>query len=552
MCDQATIEYFTSKTEIMPLSSAPEPKRRFIPSRHEAKRVAKIVRAIRDGRIQPYKPPAEQEEEDPDIVRYDVWADEAPRSIQSSHIPAPKLPAPGYDESYNPPKEYLPSSLERKAWEQVDEEDREKEYLPTSYDALRKVPGYDQFLKERFERSLDLYLAPRIRRQRRTIDPESLLPKLPSPDELRPFPTMCATVFRGHDGRVRSLAIDPTGNWLATGGDDGTVRVWELMSGRQVWHVKLASSSEDPVNVVRWRPGPEAFVLAAGVGSSIYMLVPPLTDPTVDTASRAIIDAGWGYAASNPSKIALTTASGAAKAATSSWTRPAPFITSPHVLLAVHLNSPIKVLTFHRRGDYFATVAPSTISSSAVAIHTLSKHLTQLPFRRLKGLPQTTQFHPSKPVLFVATQRSIRLYDLVRQQLLKILQPGARWISSLDIHPGGDNLLVGSYDRRLLWHDLDLSPRPYKTLRYHPKAIRQVKFHQGGLPLFADASDDGTIQVFHGRVVDDLMENATIVPLKVLKGHTVEKQLGVLDLDWHPKEAWVVSAGADGTCRLWM
>jgi ribosome biogenesis protein ERB1 len=48
------------------------------------------------------------------------------------------------------------------------------------------------------------------------------------------------------------------------------------------------------------------------------------------------------------------------------------------------------------------------------------------------------------------------------------------------------------------------------------------------------------------------MENATIVPLKVLKGHKVEKQLGVMDLDWHLKEAWCVSAGGDGTCRLWM
>jgi ribosome biogenesis protein ERB1 len=29
------------------------------------------------------------------------------------------------------------------------------------------------------------------------------------------------------------------------------------------------------------------------------------------------------------------------------------------------------------------------------------------------------------------------------------------------------------------------------------------------------------------------------------------KELGVLDLDWHPREAWCVSAGADGTLRLW-
>lgn len=29
----------------------------------------------------------------------------------------------------------------------------------------------------------------------------------------------------------------------------------------------------------------------------------------------------------------------------------------------------------------------------------------------------------------------------------------------------GDNLIVGSYDRRLCWFDMDLSTKPYKTLR---------------------------------------------------------------------------------------
>ena len=112
-------------------------------------------------------------------------------------------------------------------------------------------------------------------------------------------------------------------------------------------------------------------------------------------------------------------------------------------------------------------------------------------------------------------------------------------------------MLVGSYDRRLLWHDMDLSARPYKTMRFHPRAIRAVKFHKGGFPLFADASDDGTLQIFHGKVVSDLMENATIVPVKMLRGHDVVASLGVLDVDWHSSHPWCVSAGADSTCKLW-
>lgn len=115
----------------------------------------------------------------------------------------------------------------------------------------------------------------------------------------------------------------------------------------------------------------------------------------------------------------------------------------------------------------------------------------------------------------------------------------------------GDHVIVGSYDRRLVWHDLDLSDRPYKTLRYHPRAIRSVAFSTR-FPLFLSTSDDGTVQVFHATVYSDLVTNPLIVPLKVLRGHEITDGLGVLDAHFHPREPWIVSAGADGTARLWM
>ncbi|WYZ34706.1 hypothetical protein EsH8_I_000982 [Colletotrichum jinshuiense] len=538
------VHWFTAHEEKMPLSAAPEPKRRFVPSKHEAKRIAKLVKAIKEGRILPYKPPEEREKEEAEKEEnyYDIWANEEERPPHVMNIPAPKLPPPGYDLSYNPPPEYLPTEAEKEEWENQDPEDRPKEYLPAKFDALRKVPAYGEFVKERFERCLDLYLAPRVRKNRLNIDPASLLPKLPRPEELRPFPTSCQTVFRGHEGRVRSSAISPDGEWLASGGDDGTVRLWHLRTGRQEWMAKL--SVDEAVNVVRWRPNKETFILAAAAGEDIFFAVPPRGADGIDKASRDILDAGFGYATQNPQPTTAVTKEHPGK-----WARPGSKLEAAGVLLKATVRSTIKVISWHRRGDFLSTVSPSG-QRSAVAIHTLSKHLTQIPFRKLPGLAQTAQFHPSRPLFFVATQRMIRCYDLQRQELVKVIQPGARWISSFDVHSGGDNIVVGSYDRRLLWHDLDLSNRPFKTMRFHSEAIRAVKYHRS-FPLFADASDDGTLQIFHGKVVSDLMENPTIVPVKMLKGHKIVNKLGVLDVDWHPTEPWCVSAGADGTCILW-
>lgn len=58
---------------------------------------------------------------------------------------------------------------------------------------------------------------------------------------------------------------------------------------------------------------------------------------------------------------------------------------------------------------------------------------------------------------------------------------------------------VKAQDKRLAWYDLDLSTKPYRSLRYHEKALRGVAYHARH-PLFASASDDGALHVFHGMV----------------------------------------------------
>ncbi len=104
-------------------------------------------------------------------------------------------------------------------------------------------------------------------------------------------------------------------------------------------------------------------------------------------------------------------------------------------------------------------------ANKSVLIHQLSKHATQSPFRKTQGTVQRVAFHPLKPWFFAATKRYVRLYDLAGQKLVKTLQTGLKWISSMDIHPLGDNLIVGSYDKKLAWFDMDLSAKPFKTLR---------------------------------------------------------------------------------------
>lgn len=77
----------------------------------------------------------------------------------------------------------------------------------------------------------------------------------------------------------------------------------------------------------------------------------------------------------------------------------------------------MKQIAWHHKGDYFSTVAPEG-DKNGVSIHQLSQQRTQYPFRRSKGQVQCAVFHPSKPIFFVASQRFIRVYDLLKQKLL--------------------------------------------------------------------------------------------------------------------------------------
>lgn len=88
---------------------------------------------------------------------------------------------------------------------------------------------------------------------------------------------------------------------------------------------------------------------------------------------------------------------------------------------------------------------------------------------------------------------------MVKQELIKKLMPSCKWISKIAIHPKGDNLLVSSYDKKMMWFDLDLSTKPYQTLKLHSSAVRSVAYHQR-YPLFASGSDDRGVIVCHGMV----------------------------------------------------
>jgi WD40 repeat protein len=72
------------------------------------------------------------------------------------------------------------------------------------------------------------------------------------------------TTLVGHDGPVTAVAIAPDGSWLASGGDDGVVRIWEIAT----LETRAQMRVDGKVNVAEWL---SSDGLAVGGSGGVYL-----------------------------------------------------------------------------------------------------------------------------------------------------------------------------------------------------------------------------------------------------------------------------------------
>jgi len=628
-------DYYTRHRLVAPINAAPEPKRRFMPSKWEERAVVKLVRALRKGWIKPRGDPSKRELRDPEAEMFGgpprdflMWGDDGslvgsdlPGNAGIAPLPAPKVPLPGHGASYNPPAEYLAIEEEKeKAAEKEakeakedaaaaaaaddDENEEQKSSKKKFFDSLRAVPAYADFVRERFERCLDLYLCPRAKKRTPHVDDAAtLLPDLPSPQDLRPFPRRLAARLRdaGRSGAsssssssetspsssslppLRGVALDPRGQWVAAAGDAGIVAFWDARTGRLAGKVDLrssakgegkkqdaekdaedeneknASSSPSRVNGLSWRPGPagnRAPLLAAAVGDRIVLLTPPqtvCTEAQRESAEEALRN-GLEAAAKSKKESSSGSSTPVGKWSRYSSSSSSSSSSSLSSSISIDLGFRVKHLAWHAAGDYLVASTAAPGGARTVSVHRLSTGSSQAPFRKLKGgTPGPVAFHPTRPALLLACGAHVRVYDLAAQALEKKLvgSSGGGGAAAIAVHPRGEHVAVGGGDGRLAWYDLDLSPRPFKALRYHARGVRSAAFHPTH-PLLATAGDDGAAHVLHGCVYNDLVTPPLIVPLKVLPAHSVVRSDGCLALAWHPTQPWLYTVGGDGCLCIWV
>jgi len=125
-------------------------------------------------------------------------------------------------------------------------------------------------------------------------DPSKLIPELPSPEELRPFPTKVSIEYHFHKSCVRSIALSPNGMWLASGDEDSNLVIFNARTARVVRSYKLHNKVVDDLH---WCPDTDRCILVVANEDTVHLVAPALYSKHVNANTKLMLsEAASSYA----------------------------------------------------------------------------------------------------------------------------------------------------------------------------------------------------------------------------------------------------------------
>jgi WD40 repeat protein len=224
------------------------------------------------------------------------------------------------------------------------------------------------------------------------------------------------------------------------------------------------------------------------------------------------------------------------------------------VVLEIQFREYIRHCFIHTKRLFISVVLQNRDGNRRLSILNL-KQSTQTSLRiRTKNKIERSLFHPTKPILFLVTRTHVFLFDIKNQSVIKKLLSGCKIITSAQVHPNGDHLILGTADRKLVWFDLDSGDKPYKKIRLHDQTMSAVTFHPNykHFPLMASSGHDCKAVIQFAKVDPQNLDDALIVPLKNLRSHIKTDSLGISAISFFNLKHWLVTTGQDRFLKIWV
>jgi WD40 repeat protein/serine/threonine protein kinase len=342
-----------------------------------------------------------------------------------------------------------------------------------------------------------------------------------------------------HAQAVLSVAVSPDGERIASGSQDGIIKIWDAKTGQELRRIP---AHKNHVRSIAFSP--DGLSLASGSWDETVKIWDAQTGQARRTLKGHHVKV-WSVAFSPDGKLLASGAGHAGVQDSVGEVKLWNVVTGQEVRSLQGHRSTVNCVAFSpdcQRLASGATGPQPTVkvwdvqTGQELWTRDLHHHVWGVAFSRDGRLLASS----GGGAFWGGAE--LKIWDARTGQLIRDLHQHTRGVWCLAFSPDGHRLASGSIDQTVKIWDVT-SGQPALTLRGHLGDVRSVVFSPDGHRLFTGAHD-GTVRVWDATPLGHQEDEGCLT----LRGHSDE----VNSVAFHPLDpAIVASASIDGTIKLW-
>ncbi|WP_249268059.1 WD40 repeat domain-containing protein [Microcystis aeruginosa FBCC-A68] len=373
--------------------------------------------------------------------------------------------------------------------------------------------------------------------------------------------------LEGHDSYVQSVNFSPDGKTLVSGSDDGTIKLWNVETGKEIRTLKGHDGYVSSVNF-----SPDGKTLVSGSLQTIKLWNVEtgeeiLTLKGHDNGVNSVNFSPDGktlVSGSNDETIKLWNVKTGQKIRTlkghDNWVNSVNFSPDGKTLVSGSNDKTIKlwnvktgeeILTLKGHDSYVQSVnfspdGKTLVSGSDDGTIKLWDVKTGEEIRTLKGhdgYVRSVNFSPDGKTLVSGSWQTIELWNVETGQEIRTLYGNDSFVNSVNFSPDGKTLVSGSNDKTIKLWNLGTGKlwnvetgQEIRTLKGHDNYVDSVNFSPDGKTLVSGSLQ--TIKLWNVETGEEIL---------TLKGHDNR----VNSVNFSPDGKTLVSGSNDETIKLW-